>query len=86
MPMVVLMTVLSLGNILNAGFDQIYNMYSPAVWESGDIIDTYVYRLGIVQAQYSVGAAVGLFKSLISALLVITSYILADKLAYYRIL
>lgn len=86
MPTIVLMTVLSLGNVLNAGFDQIYNMYSPAVWETGDIIDTYVYRLGIVQAQYSVGAAVGLFKSLISAVLVAMSYVLADKLAGYRIL
>ena len=86
MPTIVLMTILALGNVLNAGFDQIYNMYSPAVWETGDIIDTYVYRLGIVQAQYSVGAAVGLFKSVISAILVAVSYVLADKLAGYRIL
>lgn len=86
MPTIVLMTVLSLGSVLNAGFDQIYNLYSPAVWETGDIIDTYVYRLGIQQAQYSVGAAVGLFKSLVSAIMVIVSYILADKLAGYRIL
>lgn len=86
MPTIVLMTVLSLGSVLNAGFDQIYNLYSPAVWETGDIIDTYVYRLGIQQAQYSVGAAVGLFKSLVSAVMVIVSYILADKLAGYRIL
>lgn len=86
MPTIVLMTVLSLGSVLNAGFDQIYNLYSPAVWETADIIDTYVYRLGIQQAQYSVGAAVGLFKSLVSAVMVILSYILADKLAGYRIL
>lgn len=86
MPTIVLMTVLALGNVLNAGFDQIYNLYSPAVWETSDIIDTYVYRLGIQQAQYSVGAAVGLFKSLVSAILVVTSYVLADKLAGYRIL
>ena len=86
MPTIVLMTVLSLGSILNAGFDQVYNLYSPAVWESGDIIDTYVYRLGIQQAQYSVGAAVGLFKSVVSAIMVIVSYRLADKLAGYRIL
>ena len=86
MPTVVLMTVLSLGSVLNAGFDQIYNLYSPAVWETGDIIDTYVYRLGIQQAQYSVGAAVGLFKSLVSAVMVIVSYVLADKLAGYRVL
>ena len=86
MPTIILMTVLSLGSVLNAGFDQVYNLYSPAVWETGDIIDTYVYRLGIQQAQYSVGAAVGLFKSLVSAVMVITSYRLADKLAGYRIL
>ena len=86
MPTIVLMTVLSLGNVLNAGFDQIYNLYSPAVWSTGDVIDTYVYRLGIQQAQYAVGAAVGLFKSLISSILVVASYVLADKLAGYRIL
>lgn len=86
MPTIILMTVLSLGNVLNAGFDQIYNLYSPAVWSSGDVIDTYVYRLGIQQAQYAVGAAVGLFKSLISSILVVASYVLADKLAGYRIL
>ncbi len=86
MPTIILMTVLSLGSVLNAGFDQIYNLYSPAVWETGDVIDTYVYRLGIQQAQYSVGAAVGLFKSLVSAILVVVSYRLADKLAGYRIL
>ena len=54
MPTVVLMTILSLGNVLNAGFDQVYNLYSPMVYKTGDIIDTYVYRLGIEQAQYSV--------------------------------
>lgn len=86
MPTVILMLVLSLGSVLNAGFDQIYNLYSPAVWETADVIDTYVYRLGIQQAQYAVGAAVGLFKSVVSAIMVITSYVLADKLAGYRIL
>lgn len=85
-PTIILMLVLSLGNVLNAGFDQIYNTYSPVVFSTGDIIDTYVYRLGIQQAQFEVGAAVGLFKSLVSFLLVGLSYILADKLAGYRIL
>ncbi len=85
MPTIILMTVLSLGNVLNAGFDQVYNMYSPVVYESGDIIDTYVYRLGIEQAQYSVGTAVGMFKSLVSGVFVFLSYYLADRLAGYRI-
>lgn len=85
LPTIVLMTVLALGNVLNAGFDQIFNLYSPIVYQSGDIIDTYVYRLGIQQAQYSVGAAIGLFKSAVSCVMVGASYILADKLAGYRI-
>jgi putative aldouronate transport system permease protein len=84
-PTVVLMTVLSLGNVLNAGFDQIYNLYSPIVYEKGDIIDTFVYRLGIKQAQYSVGTAVGLFKSVVSAVLIGLSQFLADKFAGYRV-
>ena len=84
-PTIILMTVLALGSVLNAGFDQIFNLYSPIVYETGDIIDTYVYRLGIQQAQYSVGAAIGLFKSVVSCIMVGLSYILADKLAGYRI-
>lgn len=85
MPTIILMLVLSLGSVLNAGFDQIFNLYSPVVYRTGDIIDTYVYRLGIQQAQYSVGAAVGLFKSAVSCVMVGASYILSDKLAGYRI-
>lgn len=85
MPTVVLMTILSIGSILNAGFDQVYNLYSPIVFSSGDIIDTYVYRLGVEQAQYSVGTAVGLFKSAVSGTLICISYYLADRFAGYRV-
>ena len=85
MPTVILMATLSLGNVLNAGFDQIFNMYSPLVYETGDIIDTYVYRMGLEKMQYSFGTAVGLLKSVISFVLIALSYKLADKLAGYRI-
>lgn len=85
MPTVVLMATLSLGNVLNAGFDQIFNMYSPLVYETGDIIDTYVYRMGLVKLQYSFGTAVGLLKSFVSFILIVISYKLADKFAGYRI-
>ena len=84
-PIVILMSVLALGNILNAGFDQIFNMYSPVVYSTGDVIDTFIYRLGLQQRQYSPATAVGLFKSLVSFFFVSLSYILADKLANYRI-
>lgn len=85
LPIVILMSVLGLGNVLNAGFDQIFNMYSPSVYETGDVIDTFVYRLGLMQRQYSPAAAVGLFKSLVSFIFVSMSYLLADKVANYRI-
>lgn len=84
-PTIILMLVLSLGNVLDAGFDQVFNLYAPVVYEKGDIIDTYVYRLGIESAQYSIATAVGLFKSLVSCILVSLSYYLADKFANYRI-
>ncbi len=82
---IVLMMVLSLGNVLNAGFDQVFNMYSTAVYESGDIIDTFVYRLGLIDAQYGPATAVGLFKSVVSTLFISVSYFLAYKFADYRI-
>ncbi|MDR2135238.1 MAG: ABC transporter permease subunit [Treponema sp.] len=84
-PTIVLLSVLSLSGILSAGFDQIYNLYSPIVYSTGDVIDTFVYRMGIQQAQYSVGAAVGLFRSVVSAILIITSHVMANKLAGYRV-
>jgi len=76
----VLMTALNLGNILNAGFDQIFNLYNPIVYQTGDIIDTYVYRIGMVERQYSIGTAVGLFKSVISFILILSANWGAKKL------
>ncbi|MGN1142719.1 MAG: ABC transporter permease [Oliverpabstia sp.] len=84
-PIIVLMTVLSIGGILNAGFDQIFNMYSASVYATGDIIDTLVYRLGLVNQQYSLSAAVGFFKSVVSGILIVVSYKLAEKFAGYRV-
>ncbi|WP_248927067.1 ABC transporter permease [Paenibacillus hamazuiensis] len=82
---VVLLAVLSLGNVLNAGFDQVFNLYNPLVYSTGDIIDTWVYRTGLVNLQYGLATAMGLFKSVISFVLIVTSYVLASKFANYRI-
>ena len=84
-PIIILMTVLSLGNVLNAGFDQVYNLYSPAVYPTGDIIDTFVYRLGLQNGKYAIGTAVGLFKSVISCTLISLSLYTANKVANYRV-
>ena len=82
---IVLLLVLNLGNLLNAGFDQVFNMYSPPVYESGDIIDTFVYRIGLLDAQFGVATAVGLFKSIVSFTLISVSYYCAYRFADYRI-
>lgn len=85
LPMAVVVGTLSLGNILNAGFDQIFNLYNPLVYEKGDIIDTFVYRTAILEGKFGLATAVGLFKSVVSMVLIVISYRLAYKLANYRI-
>lgn len=84
-PIVMLMMILNLGNVLNAGFDQIFNLYSPLVYETADVIDTFVYRISLVEANYSLGTAVGLLKSVVSFILIVTSYKLANKYSDYTI-
>ena len=84
-PTVILLACLSLGNVLNGGFDQVFNLYSPVVYDSGDILDTLVYRIGLVDNNYSLATAVGLIKSVVSLVLIGTGYWLAYRFAKYRI-
>ena len=93
----VLLAVLSLRDILNAGgggaggaggaagFDQIFNLYNPVVYSTGDIIDTWVYRAGLLNLQFSLATTAGLFKSVIGFVMISLSYYLADRFANYRI-
>lgn len=83
--MIVLLTILGLGGILNAGFEQIFIMYNPIVERTVDILDTLVYRMGISGRQYSAAAAVGLFKSVVSMIFVGGSYWIAYKTTNYRV-
>lgn len=85
MPIIVLMATLSLGSVLNAGFDQVFNLSNPLVYKNGDILDTMIYRIAFNDAQYGVATAVGLFKSVVSFLLISVSYWLAYRIANYRI-
>lgn len=82
---VVLLATLSLGNVLDAGFDQVFNLLSPITLKSGDIIDTLVYRLAFHNGQFSISTASSLFRSIISCILIVTSYKLAYRYAGYRI-
>jgi len=82
---IVLLMVLSLGNLFNAGFEQVFNLYTPQVYQSGDIIDTLVYRIGLVQAQFGPSTAVGMMRSVISLVMISTSYFIAWKYFEYQI-
>lgn len=85
LPIAIVVATLALGNVLNANFDQVFNLYNPLVYEQGDIIDTFVYRQGLISGQFSLGTAVGVFKSVVGLILVAISYRLAYKYANYRI-
>jgi putative aldouronate transport system permease protein len=76
---IVLLLILNIGKFMDAGFELILLLYSPAVYKVGDIIDTYVYREGLIQLQYSFTAAVGLFKNIIGMLLILGMNYLAKK-------
>lgn len=82
---IVLLAILSLGGILDAGFDQVFNLYNPLVYATGDIIDTYVYRAGLQNLDFSFGTAVGLLKSVVSFILITVGYWVAKKLVGYKI-
>lgn len=64
-PTILVLFLLNIGNFLELGFDQIYNLLTPMTYSVGDIIETYVYRAGVLQGQYSMTTAIGLFQSVI---------------------
>lgn len=75
-PVISIMFILRIGHILDAGFDQVLNMYTPATYSVADILDTYVYRIGLEQMQFSFATAVGLSKNVIAfALVLFTNYV-----------
>jgi len=77
MPVIAILLIMRVGGVLDAGFDQVLTLYSPAVYAVSDIIDTYVYRIGLQNFQFSLTTAVGLFKNVVGLLLVLfTNYII----------
>ena len=79
MPVILLMAAMNLTSILSAGFDQIYNLYSPMVYETGDVLDTYVYRMGLIGRKYSFSTAVGLLRSVVGMILMLTANWLSKR-------
>lgn len=84
-PIIILQAAMGLTRVLSAGFDQIYNLYSPIVYETADVLDTYVYRVGLISRQYSFGTAVGLLRSVVGIILLVTANQLAKKYADRKI-
>ena len=78
-PTIVILLIMNCGSILNAGFDQVFNLYNANVYETADIIDTYVYRVGLGEGQFSYTTAVNLFMSIIG----FTLTYLANRLSNY---
>lgn len=79
LPTIAVMFLLRLGGVLNAGFDQVFSMYNSAVYDVGDILDTYVYRIGVVDRKYGFSTAVGLFKSVVACAFVLIFNYLSEK-------
>ena len=81
MPVMSIQFILQLGGILNAGFDQVFNLYNSLVYATGDILDTYVYRIGLQdKLQYSLSTAVGLFKNCVGLVLIVLTNSIVRRL------
>ena len=79
-PVIVTVVLLKLGTVLDAGFNQMFMLYSPAVYRVADIIDTWVYRQGLLEFQFALATAVGIFKGVIGMILVMVSNKVVKKL------
>ena len=84
-PVITILFILRLGDILDAGFDQIFVLYNPLVYEVADIIDTYVYRVGLQQRQLDFSAAVGLFKNVVGVVLLLTANVVIKRFSEHGI-
>jgi putative aldouronate transport system permease protein len=81
LPTAILLLILRMGSMLDVGFEKVYLMYNPAIYKTADVISTYVYRFGIENAQFSYSAAVGLFRSGVAAVLLISVNYLSKKVS-----
>jgi putative aldouronate transport system permease protein len=79
LPTIVLMLILKVGNILTTGFEQVLVFYNPSVYDVADIIQTYVYRLGIGQMNFPLSTALGLFNSVVALILIVSSNAVSRK-------
>lgn len=79
-PVITIMLIFAVGKLINDDFDQVFNLYNPAVYKVGDVLSTYTYRSGLVNLEYSLAAAVGLFKNVIALILVVSANAIAKRI------
>jgi ABC-type polysaccharide transport system, permease component len=82
-PVIVIMFIFAVGGIVNDDFDQIYNLYNPAVYSVADVLSTYIYRMGLENMQYSYATAVGLFKNVIAFILILITNFVSKRYSDY---
>lgn len=84
-PLISIVLIMRMGGIMNAGFDQIFNLYNPLVYDVADVLDTYIFRVGLVQMKYDYATAIGFFRNFVGLLLVLASNFLAKRYTDYGI-
>ena len=84
-PVIIILFILRVGNIMEAGFEEIFNLYNEIVYEVGDIIDTYVCRVGLIEFDYSYATAIGLFKNVVGLVLLVTTNFVTKRFSEYGI-
>jgi len=84
-PVITIMFILSIGSIINDDFDQIFNLYNEAVYEVGDVLSTYTYRIGLQQMKFGFSTAVGLFQNVIAFVLVLFTNKITKRFSEYGI-
>jgi len=80
LPTIITLLIMRVGHVLDVGYEAIILMYNPQIYETADVISTYVYRRGLIEADYSFAAAVGLFQSLVAMVMVTGANWISDKL------
>lgn len=79
LPTIVLMLIMKVGYILTTGFEQVLVFYNPSVYDVADIIETYVYRIGLGQADFSLATALGLFNAIVAFVLIVGANAVSKK-------
>ncbi|WP_260982243.1 sugar ABC transporter permease [Paenibacillus sp. 32O-W] len=85
LPTIIVLLLLNIGHILDLGFEQIYMFLNPLVYETGEVFDTYIYRIGLLGGQFSYTTAIGIFKSIVGFILLFGANYLSKKMTDHSI-